>query len=369
MIGVITTSYPLGAADSAGNFVRRRVETLVRSGETVEVIAAGKTSTVETGLARVIRVGAPELIHCGGVPDLLEHRDRPIRGKAWVEALRFSTKLLDCVQSFKTRWQAVESHWLLPSGLVAQVMMPGQPHRAHIHGGDLFLLARMPFARSLARTLCTRWTTLVFVSRDLLRRFEHLIGGKVESFGATAQVEAAPIDLGLFHPGGTGEKAILRARFGLQRFTLLAAGRLVPIKGMDLLIQALARLPKPVRPSLVVAGDGPEGPSLRCLAERLRVEVRWLGRLSPGGLAEWMRAADLFVQPSRTLNNGRSEGMPLAVREALACGLSVIASNSGGLVELGGVASLSLVALGDVNSLATAIFDHSVGAASACEAC
>jgi glycosyltransferase involved in cell wall biosynthesis len=369
MIGVITTSYPLGTADGAGHFVRRRVENLVRNGETVEVIAAGKTNTEETGLARVIRVAAPELFFSGGVPDLLEHRDHRIRRKAWGEAMRFSMKLLDCVQTLKTRWRAVESHWLLPSAIVARTLLPRRPHRAHIHGGDLFLLSHLPFARSMARALCTQWTTLVFVSRDLLRRFENLIGGKIESLGATAKIEAAPIDEGIFFPRESGEKARLRTHKGLRRFTILVAGRLVPIKGIDLLIQALAILPKSVRPFLVIAGDGPEGPNLRCLTERLGVEVMWLGWVPAGELAQWMVAADLFVQPSRTMSNGRSEGMPLAVREALACGLPVVASHSGGMVELEGKAGLSFVALGDVNSLAAAIFDLSLGAASAREAC
>jgi glycosyltransferase involved in cell wall biosynthesis len=68
-----------------------------------------------------------------------------------------------------------------------------------------------------------------------------------------------------------------------------------------------------------------------------------------------MAAADLFVHPCRTLPDGRSEGMPLVVREALACGLRVVAFASGGLSELQGVAGICLVNPDDTFALAAAI--------------
>jgi glycosyltransferase involved in cell wall biosynthesis len=70
-------------------------------------------------------------------------------------------------------------------------------------------------------------------------------------------------------------------------------------------------------------------------------------------VADWMSAAILYVQPSVSLATGRAEGMPVAVREALAMGVPVIASAVGGLPELGG--ALMLVPPGDPAALARAI--------------
>jgi glycosyltransferase involved in cell wall biosynthesis len=67
-----------------------------------------------------------------------------------------------------------------------------------------------------------------------------------------------------------------------------------------------------------------------------------------------MAAADVYAQPSVSLANGRAEGMPVAVREALAVGVPVIASAVGGLPELRD-AGLTLVPPGEPNALARAI--------------
>jgi glycosyltransferase involved in cell wall biosynthesis len=136
---------------------------------------------------------------------------------------------------------------------------------------------------------------------------------------------------------------------------VLGAGRLVPIKGFDLLIAAVAAIPIAVRPDLVLVGDGPERASLVRQAHRSNLRVRFLGALGQHAVADAMAAADLLVHPCRTLPDGRTEGMPLVVREARACGLPVVASASGGLRELRGLDGYHLVEPGDVVALASAI--------------
>src|SRR5262249_13111854 len=131
----------------------------------------------------------------------------------------------------------------------------------------------------------------------------------------------------------------VRAAFGLDGPTVLSVARLVPIKGLDVLVRACA--PRrddatPPRPAIhvVILGEGPERERLRALATRLGVPLRLPGLVPRTEVAAWMRAADVYAQPSRTLDNGRSEGMPVATLEALAAGLPVVAAASGGLAEL-----------------------------------
>jgi glycosyltransferase involved in cell wall biosynthesis len=353
VIGVVTTSYPRSPDDSAGVFVRERVRALLAQGEEVEIVAAGDLRCTDDKL--VTRIPAGNLFYAGGAPEALEEARPARRLAAWGQALGFSCRLLAQLARRTEHWHRVESHWLLPCGLAVVAALPGLPHRAHVHGGDLYLLERLPGADSLARLLCQHRPEIVFASSQLRERFTALASAPIESFGARSWVEAAPFDHALFRRRTAAEREQARAKLGFAGTTLLAAGRLQPIKGFDVLVAAAGRLPSAARPSLVIAGEGPERARLAQLARVAGVAVRLPGLLGQPALARHMAAADLFMHPCRTLPGGRSEGMPLVVREALACGLPVIASASGGLEELRGADGLTLVGEGDVEALAEAI--------------
>jgi glycosyltransferase involved in cell wall biosynthesis len=358
VIGVLCTSYPRGPDDHAGSFVRTRVRALAATGQAVEVIAAGAGSEGSEDNVRVFRVpagGAAEIFYAGGAPEALENGAFGWRVRAWLESAHFTVRMMALAAQRAAGWRTVESHWLVPSALVACTAAPHLRHRAYAHGGDVFLLARFPGGASLARLLCRSGTELVFASTDLRERFARLCGDTLEALGARNSVQPSPYDPLLFRPRPAGERHVLRGRLGLARFTVLAAGRLVPIKGFDVLVRAVGHLPSWVRPTLVIAGTGPEEPRLWRLANACAVDLRLLGSLSPETLADWMTAADLFVHPCRSLPNGRSEGAPVVVREALAAGLPVVASAEGGLPDLAGRERLTLVAAEDSSALAAKI--------------
>ena len=358
MIGVLCTSYPRSPDDHAGSFVRTRVRALAAAGQAIEVIAAGPGGEISEGSVRVLRIpaaGAAEIFYAGGAPEALESSILGQRAHAWLEAAHFTAVMMALAAQRAAGWSAVESHWLVPSALVACAVAPRLPHRAHAHGGDVFLLARLPGGASLARQLCRSGAELVFASADLRDRFARLCDDTPESLGARTCVQPAPFDSSLFRPRPVAERHGLRSRLGIHGFTVLAAGRLVPIKGHDVLVHAAGHLPLRERPTLVIAGAGPEELRLRSLAAACAVDLRLPGLVSAASLAEWMAAADLFVHPCRSLPSGRSEGAPVVVREALAAGLPVIASAQGGLPELAGRQRFVLVEPENPSALAAAI--------------
>jgi phosphatidylinositol alpha-1,6-mannosyltransferase len=115
--------------------------------------------------------------------------------------------------------------------------------------------------------------------------------------------------------------------------TLLTVGRLVPRKGIDVVIRALRQLPAHV--AYRVVGSGSDLARLRHLATDAGVaeRVTFLGRVGADQLAEEYRRCALYVQPSRRTSAGELEGYGLVYFEAAAWGRPVIAGRSGGEVD------------------------------------
>ncbi|HEY8217884.1 MAG TPA: glycosyltransferase [Acidimicrobiia bacterium] len=149
------------------------------------------------------------------------------------------------------------------------------------------------------------------------------------------RVEVIPpgVDHGAFFPADA-TAARRRLHLPVDGPVLLFVGRIQPLKGADLALECVAELGEPV--TLVVVGgpSGAEGPAeldrLHELACTLGISerVRWVRPQPHEALADWYRAADVCLVPSR------SESFGLVALEAAACGTPVVAANVGGLRSL-----------------------------------
>ena len=358
-VGVLTTSFPRHAGDFAGSFVADSVRALAASGASVEVIAADDGAGQTEGVARpdlgphvrVWRVpvpvaAGPRLFYGDGAPEALERGG----ARVWAQAATFWLGLCERLRARARGWSAIEAHWAVPCGLAARACMPGLPLTVHAHSGDVALLERLPGGPALARYLAADAREILFASGDLRRRFGRLAGRSVGRVMERARADAPP---------GVDPLHRLEARRALRvdGHTLLSVGRLVPIKGFDVLVRAAALARDRGRvPSVVILGDGPERERLASLARRLDVPLRLPGFVERPDVARWMTAADVYVQPSRRLATGRTEGLPVATLEALSLGVPVIASATGGLSELPDAAPrLRLVPADDPAALAAAL--------------
>ncbi len=124
--------------------------------------------------------------------------------------------------------------------------------------------------------------------------------------------------------------AEMRAKLAIdgETFVLGVVASLTPKKGHEHLIRALPLLKQPGRFRLLLAGEGPERSRLAQLAESLGVagQLTFLGLQR--NVADVLALLDLFVLPSLT------EGMPLALLEAMAAGVPVLATSVGGVPEV-----------------------------------
>ncbi|MDP2711425.1 MAG: glycosyltransferase [Solirubrobacteraceae bacterium] len=112
---------------------------------------------------------------------------------------------------------------------------------------------------------------------------------------------------------------------------IIAVGRLVEKKGFDVLIEAVAELPGV---TLRIIGDGPLRGQLTQLArERCGDRVQLLGSRAPAQVRAALEQADVLAMPCVVARDGDRDSMPVVVKEAMAMGLLVVASDEVGLPE------------------------------------
>jgi glycosyltransferase involved in cell wall biosynthesis len=236
---------------------------------------------------------------------------------------------------------------------------PTLPERLKQHRPDVVHIDEEPYnmatwlamrqARAAgAKVLFFSWQNLArrypppfnWMERQVLSGVDYAIMGNQEAVqvwrskgydGPSRIIPQFGVDPDLFAPG---------PRDPGRAFIIGSANRrLVPEKGVDLLLRAAAELPGVWR--LHVAGDGPELPSLRRLASELEIAARvhFDGPLPSDQVPTYLRNLDALVLTSRTLPNWKEQFGRVLV-EAMACGVPVLGSRSGEIPHVVGDAGL-----------------------------
>ena len=127
----------------------------------------------------------------------------------------------------------------------------------------------------------------------------------------------------------------LRAKLGVSPGEIVgvSVGRLHPMKGYKYLVQAAASLSPPLPLKLFIIGDGPERQRLAELAASTGGRVQLLGTRAHTEVPALLGVADMFVLPSVSLP-GQRESTPTALMEAMAAGLPIVATPTGGIKDL-----------------------------------
>lgn len=189
--------------------------------------------------------------------------------------------------------------------------------------------AMMPGTRGALRRIAESLDVMTYLGDYTHRRIApvagHLTRLEQLTFG---------IDTETFHPGVDG--SAVRERHGLTGLpVIVCVSRLVPRKGQDMLIAALPHVREQVGQDvrLLIVGQGPYEARLHALARMHGVEdqVVFTGGVAEHELAAHFAAGDVFAMPCRTRRRGLDvEGLGAVFLEAAACGLPVVAGDSGG---------------------------------------
>lgn len=338
---LITAVYPTPRRPNKGTFNRELVAGLNHAGDDVRVIAPvpwPDLARPRKDIPSPVAVSYPVWWYPSKFAHVTHHR--------WMQ-----WSVLPTVRRVTARWrpELVMGYWTHPDGTTAlaaarELAVPGV---VMVGGSDVLLLTSALRRRAVIVDTLRR-ADQVLTNGSNLRR-------KVIELGIPAERVAAfhhGVDRSRFHPGDT---RLMRQQLELplDRVIFLWVGHMVPVKGLDVLLRAWARvsaLDNP--PLLLLIGDGEQRPALERQAARQGAEVRFLGAMPHDALPSWYRAADAVLLPSR------SEGVPNVLLESLACGTPFIATDVGDVATLRDAASV-IVPAGDAAALADAIVARS----------
>jgi len=227
--------------------------------------------------------------------------------------------------SITQKYDLLHVHFAYPTGLLS---LPAKWLRRKkmlltVHGSDINSVSKHNIIKySITKFVLQQSDHIIAVSSDLKKKILLSYGLKGDKISV--------IDMGMnsqiFYPSTS------KHQLSNSDLHLLFVGRLTPVKGLNVLINALELVQKKTEKTIKcsVVGDGEKLREYKELVSSLSLDnsVEFLGIKSQSEIADIMRKVDSVVVPSY------EEGFGLVAIEAFACGKPVIASNTGGLKSL-----------------------------------
>ena len=214
------------------------------------------------------------------------------------------------------------------------------PYGVLLHGGDLLTelhrIHHSTFARRTLKALLGSAAAVVANSqwtREQAQKVLRELG--LDPLAEGVRVVPLGTDPGHFRPGLDTRGVRARYRLNGDRW-VISVGRLEPYKGIDVALQSISRLRRRgVDVSYLVVGTGKKRAKYRRMAAELGIgdAVRFIGSVPDADLPPLYNLASAYVGVSRRAARSHVEGFGVALAEASACGLPVIAGHSGGLAE------------------------------------
>lgn len=214
-------------------------------------------------------------------------------------------------------YDIVHAHWLIPQGIIQSFFK-----KAYIvtgHGGDVTSLNK-GIVRKLKKRCLKKAMKITAVSEHLKVQMQKIAPD------CNPEVISMGVDTRKF-----GKQYSVKNYFNQNnKKVILFVGRLAEKKGVSYIIEAM----KLIDAKLIIVGDGPLREKLEKQAKSQGEKIEFWGAKTHTELKEIYASADIFVAPSVTAKDGDQEGFGLVMLEAMASGLPVVASDSGGISQL-----------------------------------
>jgi glycosyltransferase involved in cell wall biosynthesis len=352
---MVTHTYPRFMGDTTAPFVESIADAVAARGHEVDVLLPYAPDLQSRPASRVrlrpFRYAPTDGLSQWGYGRAMDGRGKVRPGMyaatpLAARALRRSARALLATGDY----DVVHVHWVVPSGVLLSRITRDAATVVSLHGSDVSLAERSGLVRSLVQRAFARVGAVTAPSSDLLARAVAL--GAPE---AAARLVPYGVESASFAPDAAGDRAGLRRALGAEGgdVLVLGLGRLVEVKGFEHLVDAAARA-EGVR--VAIAGDGELRPELERQIRATGAPVKLVGALDRAAVAQALAAADVVAVPSVVDGNGRVDGLPNTLLEALASGRAVVASAVGGIPDaISHGANGLLVPAGDPAALADAL--------------
>jgi N-acetyl-alpha-D-glucosaminyl L-malate synthase BshA len=238
--------------------------------------------------------------------------------------LALSSKLVDMVKLYKI--DVLHVHYAIPhayAGYMAQQMLKEEgihiPMVTTLHGTDITLVGNHPFYKPAVTFSINKSDIVTSVSQSLK-------DNTLELFAVTKEIEVIPNFIEL---AKIPQKTSCRSAMALTDERIIThISNFRSVKRIPDVIQIFYTVQQHIPAKLMMVGDGPEKEKAELLCAQLGITDKVIFFGNSNEIDQILQHSDLFLLPSET------ESFGLAALEAMACGVPVISSNSGGLVEV-----------------------------------
>jgi glycosyltransferase involved in cell wall biosynthesis len=331
---IISTTFPRWKDDKIANFIYELAKELANKYE-VHVLAPhsknSKTFERMEGIFvhrfQYMFYGLEHLSQGVSILDVIERNKLNL---LLVPLFVISGSLKIIFLQMKYHFNIVHNHWLIPFSPTTALLKRIFRYKMIItsHGGDILGFSKGitgKLVKKISRYAIKGCDHYTVVSSDIKRVAE-------KNFNIDLSHKLKIISMGI--PYHHFSKA--RSNFEEDVFTIVFVGRLSEMKGVKYLIEAIGILKKQgTEFKCKIIGDGPERKNLESLVENLDIAnlVEFVGFVQHREIPGHFSNASVFVGPSVTTETGYKEGFGLVFVEAMAAGLPVIGSRSGGITD------------------------------------
>jgi len=328
---IITSSFPRTSMGLEGGFIWKSAVNFQKKGLSVVILCPH-------------RPGAPLLEEWEGViihrfPYIIPFQAQKLTGSNGMihvirefplVALEMIPYLVSCILyslylTLKYHPDIIHSHWIIPTGIAGAFVnvLCKIPHISSVHGTDITISVNNHLFSSLIKVIsqCTQsiTTNSTFTSQILSVILPNHKPFSTIPMGIHCELDESRIVTPIE-----------------EKNLILYVGRLIDWKGVHVLISAMKKVIQTKNQArVVVVGDGPEKENLIYLVEKWNLEgvVHFAGRVPDPILQDYYNRAAVFVLPSITVKN-QTEGLGVVLLEAMAAGVPVIGSRTGGIPDI-----------------------------------